>query len=534
MSGGGIPDGSLLVRLIRGIGMHVSALFSGSVTRKAADTTRMGISRLLSGSAFFRWLSRDGAITAGTDGSRVFGLQAVLLQRLPEACAGTLRRWPAFAVPGITARAIGWLADRLHLLTALFLCVVLLVPHGLWNNLYSTLGVTVLFALLLVREGSLSGPQIHVHRTGGWFFLYMLFQVLSFFSSVYPALSTRFLAFHGTDFLLVLVLVSCFRTIDELVTAVEMVVCAVSVSALYGVYQGIRGVPVKASEVDTTLNDTGVGRVFGFYDNPNNFAEILILFLPFFAALFFASTGWKRKVFYGIAAVPPLVALLMTQSRSGWGGLAVAMLVFAVFLDWRLIPVAAVAGLLVFPFLPLFLRQRVLSIFNPADTSASFRTKIWDTMWPVIRDYWWTGLGLGNDAVMKIVARYTLYTPSVPLHCHNVFLQTWVETGILGLLSLLGFLGSLAKRALRAISLLGNMTGHPMDPHPRLLVMAGLAALSGILVTSLVEYTWFYPRVMLLFWSVAGLLIAAITLGGDTVASGASASPPLPEMSHEP
>ena len=527
MSGGGFPDGSLLVRLIRGMRAHISALSAGSATRRATDSVRGGLSRLVSGSALFRWLSRDGVITTSTENSRIFGVQTVLLQRLPKACGGALRQLPAFAEPGMAARAIGWLVDRLHLLTALFLCVVLLVPHGMWNNLYSTLGVTILFALLLVREGSRSGPQIHVRRTGGWFFLYMLFQVLSFFGSIYPGLSTRFLAFHGTDFLLVLLLVSCFRTIDELVTAVELVVCSVSVSAMYGVYQGIRGVPVKASEVDTTLNDTGVGRVFGFYDNPNNFAEVLILFLPFFTALFFASRGWKRRVFYGLAALPPLIALLMTQSRSGWGGLAAAMLLFAFFLDWRLIPLAGVVGLAVFPFLPLFLRQRVLSIFNPADTSASFRTKIWDTMLPVIRDYWWTGLGLGNDAVMKIAARYTLYTPSVPLHCHNVFLQTWVETGILGLLSLLGFLGSLAKRALRTIVGIGRKPDAGVDPHVRLFVMAGLSALAGILVTSLVEYTWFYPRVMLLFWCVAGLLLAAISLGESVSPSQSERQEPV-------
>lgn len=512
MRGHGISDGSLLVRLIRGMKTGVSGIAAHSVTRKAGVRAREGFSRVVSGSALGRWLCRDGVVSASAETSMAFRIQTLLMQRVPKACGRTLGKLPCFTTPGLAARAIGWLTAQLHLLTALFLCVVLLVPHGRWNNLYSTIGVTALFALLLIREASQAGPQVHVKRTGGWFFLYMLFQALSFFASVYPGLSARFLAFHGTNFLLVVLLVSCFRSLDDLVLSVELLACTISVSALYGVYQGVRGVPVKASEIDTTLNTTGVGRVFGFYDNPNNFAELLILFLPFVVALFFASTGWKRRVFYGLLALPPLLAILMTQSRSGWGGLLVAMLVFAVFLDWRLIPLAALAGLAVFPFLPLFLRQRVLSIFNPADTSASFRTKIWQTMWPVIRDYWWTGLGLGNDAVMKIAGRYILYTPSVPLHCHNVFLQTWVETGILGLLSLLGFLGSLGKRAIRAIVRLGPRRAPNADPHNRLFVMAGLSALSGILVTSLVEYTWYYPRVMLMFWAVAGLLLAAVSL----------------------
>ena len=93
-----------------------------------------------------------------------------------------------------------------------------------------------------------------------------------------------------------------------------------------------------------------------------------------------------------------------------------------------------------------------------------------------------------------------------------MFLQTWVETGILGLASLLGFLGSTGKRALGAILRLGRKQAPEADPHLRLFVMAGLSALCGVLVVSLVEYVWYYPRVMLMFWVVAGLLLAAVSL----------------------
>ena len=511
MTGRGMLEGSLLVRAFRKTAAAGSRLGRGSVVVRTAAGAARRIGDVASGSAVADVLGREGALSATAGESACFGLLSLLLNRLPKAAGRQAGRLACLREPGIAARALAWLADRLHLWTGLFLCAVLLVPHARWNNLYSTAGVFALFALLLLREASQAQCCIQPRRMGGWFLLYMLFQALAFVSSVYPGLSARFLAFHGTNFLLVLLLVSCFRTLDELVTLVEVAACGLSVSSLYGVWQGIRGVPVKAAEVDTTLNDTGVGRVYGLFDNPNNFAEILILFLPFIAALFFASKGWKRRAFYGLVALPPLVALVMTQSRSSWGGLLVAMCVFAAFLDWRLIPLAGLAGLLVFPFLPLYLRQRVLSIFNAADTSTSYRTKIWNTMLPVIGDYWWTGLGLGNDAVMKITARYPLYTPKVPLHCHNIYLQTWVETGVLGLLALLGFLANTAKNAMRTMRKLGRKNG---DPHARLLVMAGLSSMCGILVTSLVEYTWYYPRVMLLFWCGAGRLLAAVSLAG--------------------
>ena len=514
MTGRGMREGSLVARAVRKAAQTGAHLSGGSAVGRglAAAGRRMG--SVISGSAVADVVGREGVLSATAGESACLRLLALLLSRMPKAVGRLAARHACVREPGLAARCVAWFADRLHVWTALFLCAVLLVPHARWNNLYSTAGVFVLFALLLFREASQDAVCVKPRHAGGWFLLYMLFQGLAFATSVYPALSVRFLAFHGTNFLLVLLLVSCFRSLDELVTLVEVAVCGLSVSALFGVWQGIRGVPVKAAEVDTTLNDTGVGRVYGLFDNPNNFAEILILLLPFIAALFFASKGWKRRVFYGLVALPPLAALLMTQSRSSWGGLLVAMCVFAAFLDWRLIPLAGLAGLIVFPFLPMYLRQRVLSIFNAADTSTSYRTKIWNTMLPVIRDYWWTGLGLGNDTVMKITARYPLYTPKVPLHCHNIYLQTWVETGILGLVSLMGFLANTGKHAVRTLRRLGTKHG---DPHARFLVMAGLSSLCGILVTSLVEYTWYYPRVMLLFWCVAGLLLAAVSLAGAEV-----------------
>jgi len=44
------------------------------------------------------------------------------------------------------------------------------------------------------------------------------------------------------------------------------------------------------------------------------------------------------------------------------------------------------------------------------------------------------------------------------------------------------------------------------------ILAAGTAALCGILVTSLVEYSWYYPRVMVMFWVLLGIIAAATYL----------------------
>lgn len=504
-----MADGSLVVRCCRGAAGTVMRQWRASRTAGLLARMGRGIRRVGAGSGLVRFLGRNGHVSRAVDGSfPVAGLEALAID-LPKTAGRALAGNRILGAPSVVGRVLAYLAGKLHILTGLFLAVVLLAPHERWNNLYSMCGVAVLMLLLIFREAVTPEPQMRIRSLGSWMLLYVVFVVLACITSVYLPLSARFLAFHLTNFMLVLLLVSSVRSRDDLTTLLEILLLAVSASSLVGIVQGIRGVPVNVAEIDTTLNDTATGRVYGLYDNSNNFAEILLLFLPFYAGQFFASKGWRRRIFFMLAALPPLLSMVLTQSRSSWGGLALAMCVFACFLNWRLIPVAAIAGLAAFPFMPLTIRQRVLSAFNPADSSMAYRIKIWNTMGPVIRDYWWTGLGLGNDAVMKIVANYSLQTKGVPLHCHNVFLQTWIETGILGLLSLLGFLGQTFKRGIRAARALGRTDAL------RWYAVAGISSLAGILLTSMMEYTWFYPRVMLSFWCVAGLSLAAASLAEE-------------------
>ena len=44
-------------------------------------------------------------------------------------------------------------------------------------------------------------------------------------------------------------------------------------------------------------------------------------------------------------------------------------------------------------------------------------------------------------------------------------------------------------------------------------MLAGsLGALCGIMVVSIAEYTWFYPRNMFIFWFLLGVILACVKL----------------------
>lgn len=506
MKGSGYLEGSLILGSCKRLLALLLQVWLSSRSYDLMLSLGHKLSACAGGSAAVKFIKRQGFLSAACEESRFAGFFAIALDFVPQKIVKPIVIPSKVIKSSYIVKGLKLASDNLHFFVSVFLAGMLLMPHAFWNNLFATATLSILMVLLIFRESTKEGLHHAVKKLGSYYLLFILLVVLAFVTSVSIQLSFRFLMFHLTSFMLVIILVGGIRSFDELITSIEVVLCAVTLSAVYGIFQGLRGVPVNAAEIDITLNDTATGRIYGFFDNPNNFGQVLILFLPLFIALILMSTGWKKRAFYAIAAIPPLIALILTLSRSSWIGLAVALFVFAIFFDWRFIPLAAIAALIAYPILPMSIQQRIMSMFNPADTSTRYRTVIFNTIWPVIRDYWWTGLGLGNDAVMKITRNYPIFSVAVPLHSHNLFLQVWVETGIIGLAAFVGFLGQTFKRAMKCV-----YRAKRKSPGWYLLV-AGVASLSGILVTAFAEYIWFYPRVMLSFWAVAGILLSAVVL----------------------
>jgi putative inorganic carbon (HCO3(-)) transporter len=106
-----------------------------------------------------------------------------------------------------------------------------------------------------------------------------------------------------------------------------------------------------------------------------------------------------------------------------------------------------------------------------------------------------------------VVQNYSLglIKGQIPPHSHNVLLQIWLETGIVGAVSFLGFMLGTLKKGIKAIL-------NSPDKRCKNIIIAGIASITGILAVSFAEYVWYYPRVMMIFWIVVGLTLAAIKL----------------------
>ncbi len=403
-------------------------------------------------------------------------------------------------------RLLSALGNRVWLTLGVLMLVMLCAPHDLWNNVYGFLGMVLVTGLFLIGTMSRSRQRLQMDRLGPYMTLYVAFLCYGLMASVSTSLSVRFFLFHVTCFLIVLVMVSGIHTYQQLHRLLGLVAAGLLVAAAYGCYQSYVGVEVVETLQDMTVNAGMPGRVFSLYDNPNNFAEILVMLIPLMLALLLNTRSVRGRGLTLVVLALSVISIGATYSRSGWIGLTGAVVLFFAIQNWRLVPVLLVIGLAALPFLPESIYNRILTIGNMKDSSTQYRFYIYQVSDDLLRDYGLRGVGLGNDAMRLAFKGYPpMLDGNYPIHTHNNYLQMWVEVGLFGLLAYLALIFGQLKRGIKAVVC-------APDPRVKRTLAAAISAMCGILVVSIAEYTWFYPRNMFLFWFLFGVIAVCTKL----------------------
>ena len=354
--------------------------------------------------------------------------------------------------------------------------------------------------------------------------------------------------FIGGYFLTVLLI----RTEEWLSRCTWAAILAATAVSLYGILQYLTGTIGGASAwLDSNMFGDIAGRVVSTLENPNMLAEYLILIFPLAAARFITRGPSTQRASALCGGVCIFVCLILTWSRGAWLGLLIAGLFF--LLIWhRRAMYLIFAGVLSIPFLPLVLPDSIISRFtsigNLADTSTSYRVNIWQGAVRMLKDFWYCGIGVGEPAWFSVYPRYSLAAIEAAPHSHNLYLQTWIESGIVGLCLLLAFIillcqsnFSFYKRlsdmrasitdtlsishlkptdktvgAQKSVVLRSENNAETAEKEITALRMNAAAPLCGIiasLLQGLTDYTWYNYRVFLMFWLVVGLSSAYVRLG---------------------
>lgn len=484
------------------IWMTLLSIYDDSMVHRVLAVVGSWCSRQIDESRVLRVLCREGMVARAWPESCLcrlltwlVNLPGSLLHRLYGTLQVTFEdsffARLAFSMGEQTAVAQSWL-----------IMLLWVIPFSCWNNAYSLMSFAML--LVLFHAGAMHQRNMRLDLANIGFYPLILFAAmfLGVLLSYAPSLSLRFLFYHISAALCVLVTVSAVRTEEDLKRLAAGGAVCVAVSGAYGVLQRIQGIEVNASYVDLKVNAGMPGRVYSFFDNPNTFAEVLILLLPLVLALILCSRHLISKLIAcGIFAVG-VAALGMTYSRASWVGIACAMVVMVFLWRPKLIPAFVLLCCVAIPFLPSTIWNRILTIANPADSSTSSRIPLYQAALEVIRNRPITGAGLGTAATQRYIADYNLYHAEAPfVHSHNFYLEVWIQAGLLGVA---GFVSSMLwniKRTAHAVR-------HCESSAARTIACAAASAMCGSMVCGLADYLWNYPRVMCIFWFVFAMALA--------------------------
>ncbi|MCL2216845.1 MAG: O-antigen ligase family protein [Defluviitaleaceae bacterium] len=300
----------------------------------------------------------------------------------------------------------------------------------------------------------------------------------------------------------------CFKKLQTLDFVLGAFVAAAGLTGLVALYQWVAGYTIEDGLVDARLHAEIQFRAWSTFDNSNVYGTFLVLMIPLSIALIFYARRILLKICAAGITLLLLAALGLTFSRGSYVAVAVAVALFVLILERRAI-VLFVGGLFVLPFvLPTAVLNRLLSILDFTDSSTMYRLAIYRGALRLLGDFWMFGIGQGVDAYNRAAPLHALAGVHAA-HSHNLFLQIFLETGIVGFLA---FMVVLALFFHGQFSFMRKAA----DSRRRILSAAMTSAVVGFLVMGLFDFPFHNYSVMLAFFLFLGLASAVTSAGEES------------------
>lgn len=255
-------------------------------------------------------------------------------------------------------------------------------------------------------------------------------------------------------------------------------------------------------------NGGGVtARAYASFGNPNVYAVFLIVAIVLSLTYALDKKRGKERIYYFTVFGFNLVAMVLTWTRGAWLALILSLLAYLV-LHLRRAPKLLLFPLAVIPvalsFLPDTFIQRLMSIFNMADSSVASRLSIWRSSLLMLKDNIFTGVGVGETSFKEEFLKYAEDAVTAP-HSHNVFLELACQAGIFTLAVFLFILLvrvqhiSTYRPYIKSSSLTSPIT------------MTGIAVFA-LLTFGMTDYIFYNSSMYFLFWVIFGLGSATLRI----------------------
>jgi O-antigen ligase len=234
-------------------------------------------------------------------------------------------------------------------------------------------------------------------------------------------------------------------------------------------------------------------RAISFFVHPNFYALWCTPLLAFLIPDVFANLKSSILNLKSFAWLLGAAGLLLSLSRAGWLGLAAIILVYLIFAanaKIRKTVFAAVVVIIIVIVSVPNLRWRFILPFYGEKSSVS-RLSLWQTGIKGIKESPVLGLGLTGFSRQWTTLNTDPGLTDTHNFPHNIFLDLWVETGLIGLISLTGLIGLYIYRGLK----------NRQD-----LIKLGVSLfLIALLVQGQIDNPYFKNDLAMVFWIILAL-----------------------------
>lgn len=244
------------------------------------------------------------------------------------------------------------------------------------------------------------------------------------------------------------------------------------------------------------------------YDSANAVPLYLEPLVAFALAIAFFSDDRRERIVAVLFTAVSAVAILLSFSRAGWATLAALVLFAALFSRWRwqaLVGTVTVSGLLFAASGSV--RRRVLVEFDPTSSqnTIGLRMSLWKSSLNMLAHKPLFGGGLSGFKTSILPYKDPGYHEDL-IYPHNVLLNFWSETGLLGLVAFVWLMVQAVRTALRGLA---------AGPWPRATAVGllGLAVAFGL--HGMVDLPYFKNDQALAFWALVGVQLGSLRLLGE-------------------
>jgi putative inorganic carbon (HCO3(-)) transporter len=306
----------------------------------------------------------------------------------------------------------------------------------------------------------------------------------------------------GRYILIYYLVINNMTTLHQLQRLIWSVLASAVVVTSYGFYQYVHGVDISAFQwVDGEQFPELKVRVFSTLQNPNLLAGFLVVVMSLAVGI-----GLHTANLYGKLLLFTLVAVLgtclvLTYSRGAWLSIVAVTAICGHLYNRKVLWV-----FLVIPLIALFchdgVMERLLSIFNPTDTSSTLRIALWESTIAMILDKPLLGIGWGSYWLVYPEYDFFLNNPATTIvHAHNMYLHIAAEIGIPGLIVFLLIIFGHAKKAIDVLAKTQNrwVAG---------LMLGLVAAVLGLAVNGVTDHVMFNVQMSMLFWLLNAVIVA--------------------------